>query len=282
MLTSAALDLSVLVTTFERPRNLERSLASLAVQRGVAGRFEVVVTDDGSRDGTHGIVRDFARRAPFPVRLTTHEHDGFRVALCRNDGVRASAGSYLLFCDGDCILPPRHLERHLRARRPGVVRVGKCLRLDRAATERLTVKDVESGAYRRLVPLSERWRVWRRWARDLECEWRRHPLRPKIAGYDFAIAREDFEAVNGFDEEYVGWGCEDDDFAARLRMAGRRIRTIAGSTRAYHMWHPGDPSRPATWSEGANVARFLHGQREIRCKKGLADLSASRAAGRGP
>lgn len=262
------MELSVLVTTYERPRNLERSLASLAVQRGVAGRFEVVVTDDGSRDGTHEIVRAFARRVPFPVRLTTHEHDGFRVARCRNEGVRESAGRYLVFSDGDCILPPRHLERHLRARRRGVVRAGKCYRLDRAATERLTVADVESGAYRRAVTWGERWRVWRRWARDLECQWRRHPVRPKLAGYHFAIAREDFEAVNGFDEEYVGWGCEDDDLAERLRMAGLRIRTLVGHG-AYHMWHPSDPSVPASWSGGANVERFLRGGREVRCRRGL-------------
>jgi GT2 family glycosyltransferase len=87
--------------------------------------------------------------------------------------------------------------------------------------------------------------------------------------------------VNGFDEEYVGWGCEDDDLGFRLRMAGRRIRTIAGSTQAYHLWHPTDPSCPATWSQGANVERFLHGKREVRCRRGLVDLSA-RAVGSDP
>ena len=82
------LELSVILTTYERPQHLERSLASLAQQQNMAGRFEVVVVDDGSKDRTHDVVRQFARTVDFPVKLTTHEHQGFRVALCRNDGVR--------------------------------------------------------------------------------------------------------------------------------------------------------------------------------------------------
>jgi GT2 family glycosyltransferase len=190
----------------------------------------------------------------------------------------------LLISDSDCIFPPNHLERHLRARRPGVVRAGNCFRLDQAATERLTLADVEAGTYRRQVSTIEHLRVWRRWISDIRYQLRGHPIKPKLMGFNIAIAREDIEAVNGFDEDYVGWGCEDDDFAARLRMAGRRIRTAVGYTQAYHMWHPVDPSFPGSWSQGANVDRLLYGKREIRCRKGLVELtdrprdSAERAA----
>ena len=40
---------------------------------------------------TSAIVRKFARTADFPVKFTTHQHQGFRAALCRNDGARTSA-----------------------------------------------------------------------------------------------------------------------------------------------------------------------------------------------
>ena len=46
------MQIAVIVSTFERPGHLERCLASLEAQRGVDGNFEVVVTDDGSRDDT--------------------------------------------------------------------------------------------------------------------------------------------------------------------------------------------------------------------------------------
>jgi glycosyltransferase involved in cell wall biosynthesis len=267
------LDLSVILTTYERPHHLERSLASLSVQRNMAGRFEVVVVDDGSKDCTHDVVHRFARTVDFPVKLTTHEHDGFRVSLCRNDGVRASVGQYLLISDSDCLFPPHHLESHLQARKPGVARAGNCYRLDRNATERLTVEDVVAGSYRREVSFVERWRVWRRWASDVRYQLRRHPIKPKLMGFNIALWRSDLEAVNGFDEEYVGWGCEDDDFAARLRMTGRSVRTAVGYTQAYHMWHPVDPSHPGVWSQGANVERLLHAKRESRCRNGVVDLT---------
>jgi glycosyltransferase involved in cell wall biosynthesis len=267
------LELSVILTTYERPHHLERSLASLALQQNMAGRFEVVVVDDGSKDHTHEVVHQFARTVNFPVKLTTHEHQGFRVSLCRNDGVRASAGEYLLISDSDCLFPPHHLERHLSARKPNIIRAGNCFRLDRETTEWLTVADVVAGRYRRTVSYVERWRLWRRWISDVRYQLRRHPIKPKLMGFNIAISRLDLEAVNGFDEEYVGWGCEDDDFAARLRMAGKQVRTVVGYTQAYHMWHAIDPSHPGVWSQGPNVQRLLHGKREIQCRKGLTELT---------
>ncbi len=271
-------ELSVILTTYERPLHLERSLASLAQQRGVDGRYEVVVVDDGSKDQTHDVVHAFARSANFPVQLTTHEHQGFRVSLCRNDGIRASAGAYCLISDSDCLFPPNHLEQHLRARKPGVVRAGNCFRLDQAATERLTVDDVKNGIYRRQISFGERFRMWRRWVSDVRYQIWHYPHRPKLFGFNIAVSREDLDAVNGFDEEFVGWGCEDDDFAARLRMAGRQIRSVVGYTQAYHLWHPVDSSHPSEWSKGTNVERLLRGQREVKCRQGLVDLSESRGA----
>ncbi len=97
-------DIAILVSSFERPWHLERCLASIEAQRQVAGRFEVVVTDDGSRDRTLPMVASLIRRVSFPLDYTTHLHNGFQLARCRNEGVAASTAPYLLFVDGDCIL----------------------------------------------------------------------------------------------------------------------------------------------------------------------------------
>ena len=115
------MDIAVIISTFERPAHLARCLASLEAQEGVDGRFEVVVTDDGSRDDTLRLVSTTARRVDFPLTFTTHDHDGFRLARCRNEGVAASSAPYLLFTDGDCLLPRDHLRLHLAARRRSVV-----------------------------------------------------------------------------------------------------------------------------------------------------------------
>jgi glycosyltransferase involved in cell wall biosynthesis len=265
---SQALELSVILSTYERPRHLERSLASLAIQQGVQGRFEVVVADDGSQDETHAIVQRFAQSVDFPIQLATHPHDGFRLAFCRNEGVRASRGSYLLFTDSDCIFPPDHLQKHLLARRPGLVRTGNAYRLKRALSERIDRASIVSGEYLHWVPRYLQRRMFRRWLNDRYYEIVRHPTKPKLSGCDCGIWRCDFEAVNGFDEDFRGWGCEDDDLGLRLRGAGLRIATIVRYTRVCHLWHPFDPTHPGSWRNGRNVSRLAE-PRPVRCVNGL-------------
>ena len=263
------LELAVILTTFQRPEHLERSLASLALQRGVDGKLEVVVADDGSRDRTRDIVDQFASTVGFPLKFITHGHRGFRVALCRNDGVRATTAPYLLFSDSDCIFPPDHLKNHLLARKPRVVRAGDCFRLDRESTERLDVDAIASGAYRDWVPRFERQRLFKKWIKEQCYQFVRHRAKPKLTGCNIGISRRDFEAVNGFDETFVGWGCEDDDLAYRLRQAGIRIASALGYTSAYHMWHPTDPTRPDKWTDGPNVDRLRRLDRPVKCRAGL-------------
>lgn len=239
------------------------------MQRRVAGQFEVVVTDDGSTDCTAEVVRQFARWVRFPVMFTTHEHGGFRLARCRNEGARATSAPYLLFSDGDCLFPADHLQKHLLARRRGVVRSGDCLRLDEATSRRVDVAAVVSRAYQAWVSPAERRRLLQRWIKDQFYSAVRHTTKPRLVGCNVGIWRTDLEAVNGFDERFVGWGCEDDDLAERLRRTGVRIASILGYTRALHLWHPSDPSQPANWQEGENVDILACRDRPTRCVRGL-------------
>ena len=55
--------IAVILSSYQRPAHLYRSLLSLAMQRGAEGQFEVVVTDDGSADNTARVVRRFAHDA---------------------------------------------------------------------------------------------------------------------------------------------------------------------------------------------------------------------------
>jgi glycosyltransferase involved in cell wall biosynthesis len=264
-------EISVLVSSYERPWHLQRSLLSIALQRDVEGLLEVVVTDDGSSDEVLAVVSGFAREVDFPVKFTTHPHEGFRLARCRNEGVAASAAPYLLFTDGDCVLPPDHVRWHLEFRRPGRVVVGDCYRLDRAATQRVTDRTIRSGAYLGEIPRSERRRLATKAFRAQCYHLLRLAMLPRLTGNNVGLWRSDFERVNGFDESYVGWGFEDRDLQRRLAQLGLRFKSILHRTATCHLWHPPAPSFARNGVGTKNLAYFGRRHVATRCAFGLAE-----------
>ena len=267
------MDIAVIVSTYERPGHLQRCLASLAAQRGVEDRFEVVVTDDGSRDETLSLLAAAVGRMPFPLTYTTHPHDGFRLARCRNEGVAASKAAYLLFTDGDCILPPDHLAIHLRARRPGRVIAGDCVRLDEAATALVDVAGLRSGRFPRRLPAREIIRLGLKGLRAKAYEACRTSMRPRLSGNNIGLWRSDYERVNGFDEQYVGWGLEDRDLQHRLERIGIRASSILLKTAPVHLWHPPAPTfaRNGTGTHNFNYFTTVAG-RPTFCVNGLVKM----------
>lgn len=263
-------EIAVLVSSYQRPGHLRRVLTSIAAQRGVEGRLEVVVTDDGSQDETPHLVRGFAASANFPVQFTTHTHNGFQLARCRNEGVAASSAPYLLFLDGDCLIPPDHLRVHLERRRAGYALAGYCAALDEATSRQISEEDIQAGDFRRWDTWAQRWKLFQMHAKSRFYESIGDKTRPKLFGGNIGIARADYERVNGYDEGFVGWGCEDDDLRLRLRAAGVGVASILDGTHTYHLWHPKAPSAPRTWSEGSNVRYLQRPLRLTRCLVGLA------------
>ena len=262
-------EIALLMSTYQRPHHLRRALESIALQQGVDGRFELVITDDGSTDETPQIVAQFARTVPFRVGFTTHEHTTFRLSRCRNEGVRASSAPYLLFLDGDCVLPADHVRVHLERRKVGVVMAGDFCRLDQATSDRVTSDVIRSGEFTGWGPDSEQRRLRKRHRASRFYSFIGHPTKPKLIGNNVGIWRADYKRVNGYDENFEGWGCEDDDLRSRLRSAGVRIESILRWTHTYHLWHPIDTTAPSTWREGKNVAYLLRKGRLTRCRNGL-------------
>lgn len=267
--TMAETEIALLMSTYQRPDHLRRALDSIALQEGVDGRMELVVTDDGSTDETPRIVEQFAREVPFRVAFTTHPHTTFQLSRCRNEGVRASSARYLLFLDGDCILPRDHVRAHLLHRKEGTVMAGDCCRLDEATSRCVTPDVVRSGEFTRWAPAGELRRLRKLDRAATFYRLIRHPTKPKLIGNNIGIWRSDYERVNGYDENFQGWGCEDDDLRHRLRRAGVRVASILRWTHTYHLWHPSDVTMPANWKEGANVKYFLRRGRLTRCRNGL-------------
>ena len=59
-----------------------------------------------------------------------------------------------------------------------------------------------------------------------------------IRGSNLAIWRADLIRVNGYNEDFVGWGREDSELAVRLTNSGVRRLDVRGWAVCYHLWHP--------------------------------------------
>jgi glycosyltransferase involved in cell wall biosynthesis len=269
-------EIALCVATYQRPRNLALVLESIAAQRGVDGKMEVVVTDDGSTDNTPQVVEAFRRRADFPVQFITHPHITFQLARCRNEAVAAAHSPYILILDGDCMLPPHHVATHLARRRRGVAICGDAGRLDRATSERVSEDSIRRGEFSGLLTTKERARLWGLGFKARLYNFLRHPRKPdRLNGGDFSIWREDYERVNGFDENFCGWGWEDYDMGRRLRRAGVRLNSVLHWTCSYHLWHPVDATRPADHRNSRNADYRRRTWKLARCRNGLVKRNLS-------
>ncbi|MEI6226807.1 MAG: glycosyltransferase family 2 protein, partial [Deltaproteobacteria bacterium] len=97
---------SVALCTFEGSAHLEPQLASLAAQARLPD--ELVACDDRSSDGTAEILRAFARRAPFPVRVEVNET---RLGTTKNfeKAIGLCTGDLIATCDQDDVWLPEKL-----------------------------------------------------------------------------------------------------------------------------------------------------------------------------
>jgi glycosyltransferase involved in cell wall biosynthesis len=108
---SAAPNVSIVIPTYNRRERLARVLRALDRQTVDPARFEVVVVDDGSTDGTAGWLA--RQRRTYALRVISQDNAG--PARARNAGVEAAREPMLLFLDDDVEPAPELVEEHFRS-----------------------------------------------------------------------------------------------------------------------------------------------------------------------
>lgn len=260
---------SIVVTTYNWKEALALCLRSIAAQKMLP--HEVVVADDGSREDTAELVRTMARDFPVPLIHAWQEDLGFRAARVRNLGIAASSGDYVIFVDGDLVLHPMFVTDHLALIRPGIILQGGRLNATPKESARLLAggkprispfMDMD-GRFKRKHALRLPW-IARRKARNSEGG--------QVMSCNMGVWRSDLDRVNGFDDNYEGWGREDDDISHRLVNAGLVRRPIRFAGLAIHLWHK------TRWPDGIPPTEVLPNDRffnkvlaegTIRCDRGL-------------
>lgn len=263
---------SAIITVYNRPKLLLACLKALAQSTALVD--EVVISDDGSVPENVEAVKSVLNTFPFPIRYLWVEDQGYRLSAARNHAIRHSAGDYLLLLDCDILLLPDALAIHLKHAKPGRFLAANRALADEAGTLQLMSRAWDETDLTNLWKTADKShliRCHKQFQRNARLRKfglaKRH--KPKILGCHFSFFREDVEKINGFDENYVGWGLEDDDFATRLHLARIRGKSLITDARAIHLWHPVVASYQPRLSESPNYAYFRRKRIDMFCEKGL-------------
>ncbi|MDP3013090.1 MAG: glycosyltransferase family 2 protein [Candidatus Subteraquimicrobiales bacterium] len=225
---------SLIITTYNWKDALALVLKSAL--RQTRRPDEIIVADDGSSDGTGEMVREIDRQAPMSVHHSWQEDKGFRAARSRNRAIAAATGEYVILIDGDIIMERHFVEDHLAAARQGFfVQGGRVLLNERKTGEVLAGRDVGISFFAAGLANRQNHLRSRLLSRVLSSE--SYGL-GGIKTCNLAFFRADALAINGFDEDFEGWGREDSDFAARLLNYGIRRLNLRFQAVAFHLHHP--------------------------------------------
>ncbi len=227
--------ISLIITTYNWKEALELSLKSALEQLELP--HEIIVADDGSRTDTGDLVHKIAEQAPIPILHSWQEDRGFRLARSRNKALARASGDYMLLIDGDIVLHPAFVQDHRHVARAGSFVQGGRVLLDVAASERMIAsKCVRMGFWSR--GLENRKNTLRSWPLAWLCSRCGLSRLSGVRTCNFAFWHEDAVHINGFNEEFEGWGREDSEFTARLMHHGVGRRNIKFAALAYHLHHP--------------------------------------------
>ncbi|MBV9110491.1 MAG: glycosyltransferase [Gemmatimonadetes bacterium] len=269
--------ISVVLTVYNRVRDLERVLWGYAVQ--IDREFQLVIADDGSGAEVAELVTRMRREAGLDLLHVWHEDRGFRKSEILNRAIAAASGDYLLFSDGDCIPRRDMVAVHRALATPGRFVAGGYLKLPADVSERITLDDVTSGRVGDLAWLrAQGWRPGRRALRLTRSRKLARvydaltPTRAVFQGNNASVWRSALEKVNGFEGE-MGYGGLDKALGYRLENAG--IPGIQARHRAValHLHHERPYRDPEMIRRNLVLLRALRGSAEYRARRGIAELA---------
>ncbi|MFM7853390.1 MAG: glycosyltransferase family 2 protein, partial [Flammeovirgaceae bacterium] len=258
-----SLTTSLIITTYNRKDALELVLISVLKQSSLPD--EVIIADDGSSDDTRQLIEHYQSFFPVPLLHCWHEDLGFRLSSIRNKAIAMTNCEYVIMIDGDIVLPVNFIKGHKEHAWKGhFIQGSRVLLLEEATRKMLRHKKMNitpftSNIDNRLNAIQSKF------LSKLFSYFRSGHT--NVRGANLSFWRDDLIAVNGFNEDFVGWGREDSEFAVRMTNLGIKRKHVKFAAVGYHLYHP-ENSREQLQVNDAILFRTIT-EKKSRCENGI-------------
>ncbi len=233
--------ITVILSSYNRPDMLRKSLLSLSKQSVLP--YEVIITDDGSNIDIPAKIGDILPMMNFKLKYIWQPDRGFRLSKARNNAIREVKSDYVVFMDQDIIHTRGYIAAYAENMKENEFLTAYILYLSSEQSKKINEASILSGRFMQDIDVSQRKKMIKLYYKDVFYYYQRKFIlrndhRPKVRGGYFGLPLKYILDINGFDENYVGWGWEDDDFGRRLYKNGIVGRTVFKTEFPIHLYHP--------------------------------------------
>lgn len=260
--------ISLIIVTYNRSDALEVILNSIGKQSELP--FEVIIADDGSTKKTKVLIEKMSTGFPVPLLHVWQPDQGFRTSRIRNEAIKISNGDYFIFSDGDLVLHPLFIEDFRKNAVYGEALIGSRAFINKKTTSKI----LKSGNFDFRVPLISA-AFEKNKLNSFRMPFLSSLFQPvtysiKLRGGLLGVWKKDLFEVNGWNEDFEGWGLEDSELLVRLGNYGIVFRKMKFRAITYHLWH--ETEKRERLSVNRDLLESSIKNRIEKCKNGLIRL----------
>lgn len=270
------LSIGVIISTYNNPIYLERVLDGYTHQTCLPS--EILIADDGSKQETELLVKEFAKSAPFKVKHIWHPDEGFRKCTILNNAIKACESEYIVVTDHDCIPREDFIETHLRFAKKGRFLSGGYSKLPKHTSalicaEKIPYDQVFSLRWLRQNGLPRSFRNSKLF-RSKPYAWLLNHLTTAKASWNGCNSsgwKEDLVAVNGFNQD-MQYGGLDRELGERLANYGLKGKQIRYSAVVIHLYHDRPYKTRETMDKNHHIRKHVRKTNIVRTPNGIQQL----------
>ena len=254
---------SLIITTYNWPESLFLVLKSIENQTIVPE--EVVIADDGSNVETKEMIAKFQNDSKLNIIHSWQEDKGFRAAKSRNKAIAKSYGDYIVLIDGDIILHPKFIQDHVNNAKVGYFIQGSRVLITQDITEQRIISKKISFSFLSKGLNSKKNSLHSNFLSKIFSTYKNSLRGTRCC--NIAFFKQDCINVNGFNNEFEGWGREDSEFVVRLLNSGLNRKNVRFNAIQYHLWHK-ESDRTSLDYNNQLLQNSIENKLKV-CKKGI-------------